>query len=298
MKLAAKMLILFVFISIASASDFAHATETGGSIYPNGNENFMSGAMPPPGVYSLLYAEYFSADILRDKDGNKVPVDFNLKVHALSPRFVWVTDHTLFGGQLALHTIIPLLDIDVQVGAGRDTETGLGDIVIGPALGYHVSDKLHYVLAIDINMPTGSYDKTAMANTSRNYWNIEPVVAITYVQLKGVNADLKVMYDFNFENDDTDYTSGQELHADYALGWGFGNGWVAGIGGYVYQQITDDTQNGNDVADNKGRAMAMGPSVKYDNGKGFFITLKWQEEAGVLNRAEGHSLKLKMTLPI
>lgn len=55
--------------------------------------------------------------------------------------------------------------------------------------------------------------------------------------------------------------SGQESHADYALGWGFGNGWTAGIGGYVYRQV------GATVLDNKGRAMGIGPSIKFDGGK-------------------------------
>lgn len=42
----------------------------------------------------------------------------------------------------------------------------------------------------------------------------------------------------------TQYHSGQELIIDYSLGWGFGNGLTAGVGGYLYQQTTNDTQNG------------------------------------------------------
>jgi hypothetical protein len=273
------------------------ATESGGSIYPNGNENYLVGAVPPPGFYALVYGDYFHSNTLRDNHGDRVPVDFMANVVAVAPRFVWVTKQKILGGDLALHTILPLLNVDVQVGNKRDTSTGLGDIVIGPGLGYHLSDKFHYALGFDINMPTGTYDKNRLANTSRNYWNIEPIVAATYVQPEGINADIKVMYDFNFENQDTKYTSGQELHADYAIGWGFGNGWVVGLGGYAYQQVTDDERNGVTVPNNNGRAFAVGPSIKYDNGKGWFITAKWQEDLGVKNRADGHELKVKMIIP-
>lgn len=273
------------------------ATEGGGGVYPNGNENYLVGALPPPGFYTLLYADYFHANALRDNSGNKVPVDFDVKVLALAPRLVWVTNQKILGGDLVFHTIVPLLNMDVKVAGNKDSRTGLGDIVLGSGLGYHVNEKLHYVLAVDLNMPTGSYNVNRMANTSRNYWNIEPVATASYIQSEGINADIKVMYDFNFENSKTKYTSGQELHADYALGWGFGNGFVAGVGGYAYQQVTDDKKDGTTVEDNKGRAFGIGPSIKYDNGKGWFITAKWQQDIGVRNRAEGQNIKIKMSIP-
>ena len=61
---------------------------------------------------------------------------------------------------------------------------------------------------------------------------IEPVLAVSYVDPNGLNIDAKTMYDFNLRNKATDYRSGQELHVDYAVGWGLGNGWVLGVGGY------------------------------------------------------------------
>lgn len=274
----------------------AQATEGGGGIYPNGNENFLVGAMPPPGTYVLEYFGHDHLTTLRDNSGNKIDVPFDVKATYLSTRIVRVTDTKIFGGQLAWHVIFPLVNLDVNVAGNSQSKFGLGDIVFGPGLGYH-DDKLHYVFALDINAPTGSYDKNNLANLSRHYWNLEPLIAISYLQPSGVNADIKFHYDINAENSATKYKSGQEFHFDYALGWGFGNGWVAGVGGYVYQQITADKQNGVTVADNKGQAMGFGPSIKYDNGKGFFITAKWQQDFNVKNRAEGTGLKIKFSIP-
>lgn len=281
-------------ITLFSAA--ALATEGGGGIYPNGAENYMTGAVPPPGTYFLLYGSQYEATSLRDNAGKKIPIDFNVKATALAPRVVWVTPGDVLGGSLVFHAIAPLVNLKVKAAGSADSASGLGDMTLGAGLAYHASPSLHYVFAVDLNAPTGKYAKGELANIGRNHWNVEPLFAITYVQPSGVNADLKVMYDFNARNKDTDYTSGQELHADYALGWGLGNGWTVGVGGYVYLQTTEDKRGGVSVPDNKGRALAIGPSIKYDGGK-WLITVKYEKEFDVRNRAQGGGLKVKAVLP-
>jgi hypothetical protein len=292
-----KIVFAAMVLGLMGIAGSASATEGGGGVYPNGNEGYMVGAMPPPGLYAMAYAGSYSADSLRDNSGNKFgPPNFNVRVNFLAPRAILVTGQTVLGGQLAFHAIAPLLDVSVTAGPSQ-SRSGLGDITVGVGLGYHASDKLHYTFGLDVNAPTGAYNKTDLANLGRNYWNYEPVAAFTYVQPEGLNADLKVMYDFNRRNGATDYKSGDELHADYDLGWGFGNGFVAGVGGYFYQQTSDDDIGGAAVANNRGKALAIGPSIKYDNGKGWFITAKYQMESSVSNRPQGNEFKLKTTIP-
>jgi hypothetical protein len=69
-----------------------------------------------------------------------------------------------------------------------------------------------------------------------------------------------------------------------------------GLGGYIYKQTTDDTLNGNSVANNRGRAFALGPSVKYDSGKGWFVTAKFQQKFNVVNGVEGQAFWLKAAM--
>ncbi len=287
-----------IVAAVATTSGTAFATEGGGSIYPNGAENYLVAAIPPPGVYVLEYLSGYSADKLLDNNGNPAPINFDLNVTAAATRLIWVTDQQILGGQLAFHAIAPLVHVSASVNGAGQTKSGLGDITFGPALGYHASENLHYLYGLDFNAPTGQYNKNDMVNLGRNYWNLEPVFAVTYTQPSGLNADLKVMYDFNGINNETNYRSGQELHADYALGWGFGNGFVAGIGGYLYQQTDDDKVGGIIVQNNRGRAFALGPSLKYDNGKHWFITAKYEREFDVKNRPEGGGLNIKMIIPI
>lgn len=276
----------------------AQATEGGGSSYPMGAENYMTGAMPPPGFYTQVFAESYRADRLLDNRGKSALDDFHLSADVIAPRLIWVTEQKVLDGDLAFHLNVPLVDLRVDVNGQHQKKTGMGDIIFGPALGYHYSEKFHAIYALDIFAPTGRYDRGDLANIGRNYWAFEPIAAFSYVDPAGVNADIKVMYDFNLRNRATDYRSGQELHADYSLGWGLGNGWVVGVGGYMYRQTTDDHQDGARIEDNRGRAFAIGPSIKYASSSGWFVTAKWQKESEVRNRPEGEAYWVKLTIPL
>lgn len=284
-------------LAMACACGHACATEGGGlGVYPDGLENFMSGALPPPGVYGIAYAGSLRYDTVRDGRGNAVqPADFGVRVDMVVPRLVWITGRTALGGQLALHAVAPVLDVDVHVGGSTWRSRGLGDMTFGAAVGYHLSPALHYLVALDIVAPTGRYDRADPSSLGRNTWTLQPVVAVSHVQASGWNVDIKAMYDINFTNRHTDTRSGQALHADYALGWGLGNGWVVGIGGHVYRQTTGDS---GPAAAGRTRAFALGPAVKYDSGKGWLLTAKLQRETGVRNRPEGKALHVKAILPL
>ncbi|KII27540.1 signal peptide protein [Pseudomonas fluorescens] len=285
------------FTVIALIGGLTHASERGGSSYPMGAENYMAGAMPPPGVYGQLFVTHYEADTFRGNHGQKLPVNFDIRVDCVAPRLIWVTDQQILGGNLAFHIIVPLVDLTVSLNGQSQSNSGLGDIIFAPALGYHFSEKLHVTFAVDTIAPTGKYDRNDLANTGRNYWVFEPVIALSYVDPQGLNVDVKTMYDFNRKNDATDYLSGQELHMDYAVGWGLGNGWVIGVGGYALWQTTDDRHNGQTLEDNKGRSLAIGPSIKYTSNKGWFLTAKWQDETQVRNRPDGNAYWLKLSIP-
>lgn len=276
----------------------AYATENGGSIYPMGAENYMTAALPPAGLYGMVFINHYEADQLKNNSGDTVPVDFNVRANAVSPRLVWVTGQKVLGGDLGFHVIAPLVDLKVGIAGNSQSKQGLGDITFGGVLGYHHSDNLHSIAALDIYAPTGRYEKGDLANIGRNYWAVQPVLGVSYVDPKGLNADIKAMYTYNLENKDTHYKSGQEFHFDYDLGWGLGNGLVAGVGGYAYWQTTDDKANGQTDPNNRGRAFAIGPSIKYDSGKGWFVTAKWQKEMNVRNRPEGDAFWLKAVFPM
>ena len=143
--LLARALGLGCSLGLALACLPAHAIDGSGlPSYPDGLENFGSGALPPPGVYGMVYTGFAQYDHIRGNNGQDIgPPDFRVQVGVLAPRVVWVTQQSILGGQLAFHALAPLLDVDVRAGGRNFHSRGLGDITVGPALAYHASPALH-----------------------------------------------------------------------------------------------------------------------------------------------------------
>lgn len=290
---------LIAAASVLACITSVHATEGGGSVYPHGVENFMSGALPPPGNYGMIFANSYSADRVNDSSGNNLNVPgLKIRANVIAPRFVFRPDVKVWGGDVVAHVIAPLVDLSVTTPGGGQSKSGLGDLTVGVGLGYHHSQSLHSVIAIDTYLPTGSYTKGDIANIGRNYAAIEPVYAVSYINPNGFNGDIKLGYIMNQRNTATDYKSGNEFHFDYAVGYGLGNGWTAGVGGYYKNQVTGDSGSGATAGANKYSGMAFGPNVKFDSGKGWFVTAKYQVESNVKNGAQGNAFWLKAVFPL
>jgi hypothetical protein len=283
----------------AGAACSTFATEGGGSTFPAGTENFMAAVAPPPGVYGMEYLNHYSADRLNDNAGNAIPIPggFKLKAAAAATRFSWVTNTQVLGGNLVANAVLPLVSVKVSAAGNSSSNSGIGDIVVGSGIAWHHSQNLHSVASLDFVLPTGSYDATRAANIGRNYLTVQPTYLVSWINPVGINADAKFTLNLNQKNKATNYQSGNELIMDYALGWGWGNGLVTGVGGYVYQQLSDDKVNGNVVPGSSGKAFSIGPSIKFDSGKGFFMTAKLEKEFNAKSRAQGTAFWVKATLP-
>ena len=289
-----KLIFVALVLTMVLSGVPVYATEGGGSHYVGGNEDFMAGALPPPGMYPILYYVNYSANKLKDNDGNDIPIGFKLEANALAFRFVHVTKMKLFGADVAWHVIVPLVDQKVKIDvAGVDKKSsGLGDIEFsGPILGWHFSKNMHLIGTVDFMAPTGSYDKTDPSTIGRNYWTIAPILAPTYISDGGFEVSGKFQYFFNTKNSDTQYTSGNEFLLDYLVGQHVGN-WNFGVNGFIHKQLTDDESNGVTVQNNSIQTVSVGPAVQY-NYKNMFFNAKYQWDTSVKNGPEGQKLWLK-----
>ena len=292
------LLTLSLLLCGGPSTDHARATEGGGGAYPNGAEDFMVGALPPPGTYFLNYLTYYTASKFKGSNGNDLMPKFDLDVVANVFRMVHVTKQKILGADWAVHAFLPLVyqDVDMTTPGGPRGEVrwGLGDIIVDPIiLGWHWKN-FHIIAALDIFVPSGSYDKGHLANAGRNYWTFEPIFAATFLSDSGIEVSGKFMYDFNLKNSDTNYHSGEEFHFDYTVGYHIDKQLTLGLGGYYYLQTTEDRVNGATAPDGgfKGKVLAFGPQAKYDYKNMSFI-LKWQHEFGAENKPQGDKLWVK-----
>jgi hypothetical protein len=283
----------------------------GGASYPNGAESFLSGAVPPPGFYYLNYSYYYTADSLKDDNGNDVGAFDEITAVANVSRFLWMSDITLFGGNYGQHLFVPYLDVslDFKAPGGSYDDSSVPYLIYSPmVLAYHLMEgKLHVAVSpIDLYIPTGQEDGN-LAATGHNFWTFEPVVAITYMP-NNWEFSAKFMYDFNTTQDNyanpaglqVDRTPGQEFHFDYSCSYALNPSWRIGLNGYYYIQTTDDSFKGPDaawLAGEEGKhstVLAVGPGVWY-NYQNMFFTLRTQFETMAENKTEGNNVWFTFT---
>ncbi len=294
----------------------------GGQSYPNGAEGFLSGAVPPPGFYLIDYLYNYSSDSMKDNKGDDIEAFDDISVWANVFRFLWVSDNEILGANLAMHTFIPVLDVDIdfKAPAGPDSkssynDTGVPYVIVNPLiLAWHLNQgKLHIVATpADIYVPVGQDDGN-LASIGQNFWTFEPIVAVTYLHDKWEFSS-KFMYDFNTTEKksatiygfEVDRDPGQEFHFDYSVSYALTPSFRAGINGYYYIQTTDDSYDLNDSIpapvqdllnddeDNRSRVFAAGPGLWY-NHKNMFLSLRSQIEMGAKNKTEGINVWAKFT---
>ena len=308
------ILIAAVFSMLIVAQGWAGGLPGSGGHYPNGAEDFMVGALPPPGVYLVNYMILAQKNSLSNKS---LPAnDFNASVFAEVPRLIYVSPYSLFGASLAAHVFVPFYSADINdtaLGINNQNDKGLGDIIFSPlVLGWHFGPELHAVFALDMWAPTGNYDKNNIATQvlSKNHWTFEPVLAVSYLK-EGFDTSIKLMYDFNTDNDKYLHPNptlgtgklspGQEFHFDWALGYGLKNGISGGVVGYNFWQVTDDEFNGSktlakyaDGSSSRSQVGGIGVGFKYWPKQGpFSIVLKQYWEYGAKNIATGPQTQFK-----
>lgn len=309
-KVAGSIALVAVFAS--APIQHAVAVEGGAGVYLNGFSGFMAGVLPEKGTYATNYAYYYSGDAGGDLE---IPFVGNVQLGAEADLFidlvslVHVTEFKVFGGRYAFGILGGYGDLDLEVQASaalgtisaQDDDAGLVDSAITPLILGWNSENHNLAFGFSVVIPTGRYDRNSLANVGLNRWAIEPNLAYTYFNPKnGREFSLNVIYDYNFENDETNYKSGQELHADFTLAQYFPNGLGVGIGGYLYKQITDDDGAAARLDGFKGQVIGVGPQLLYQHAISeehvLIVQAKYQKEFAVENRLEGEAVWFNLTV--
>lgn len=323
-----KQMMVKVFFCLSVTALLISGMETpaaagGGQSYPNGAEDFLNGAVPPPGFYYLNYSYYYGADTMKDDDGDDNPAFDEISIWANVSRFIWMSRKNILGGNYGQHLFVPFIDVDLDFNrpAGPEGRRSYSDsdlpfLIYSPfLLAYHLQEgRFHIAVSpVDLYIPTGQDDGN-LAGVGRNFWTFEPVVALTYMFNDKWAASAKFMYDFNTEQEDysppypveVDRTPGQEFHVDYSVSYALKKGLRLGLNGYYYTQTTDDDYDLDNTIPDQFRALlkedegkhsrvfAAGPGIWY-NYRNMFFSLRSQFEMAAKNKTEGNNVWFKFT---
>ena len=323
MKKVLLSMLVFIF-SLCAIPLFAG----GSGVYPNGAEGFLVGAVPPPGFYGVNYLAMINAPKLKDNHGHdaKLPNGKDVLNHATIfaevLRTIWISKYKLLGGFYGQHFFIPLLYSHFKFNGpvGPQHNSGYSDgyipyLIYSPFLwAFHVPKwNFHYVFSLcDIYTPGMSDSDKFQANMHHNYWTFEPVFAFSY--LPGpLEISFKFMYDFSTKEDHhptpygvkLDRRPGQEFHFDYNFSYAVSKKFRIGLGGYWYQQTTDDHYDGKGklprvlrkLIDNDenhhSKQFAIGPGI-WMQVKKFFVTVRYQQTVYERNAPQLKNLWVKL----
>jgi len=298
MKRLLTLAISVSLLSISAAS--AQAAEGGYSNYVPGTYGDFAAAVEPPSKFTIrndIY--YYQADGGRSVRSGLLEADAELEFVMDFLTLLYKPDVEILGAHYAFGVFIPIVyaDIDTGVSLGnlqvrrQDDVFGLGDLTLIPGVLFWNHGNFHFTLSEYIVTPTGKYDTDDLANTGLNYWTFDTDVAGTYLNTEtGQDYSINIGYNYNTENSDTDYQTGQELHIDYMINQFLSESWAIGVHGFYLKQLTGDSGDGAILGDFKAEAAGVGPALLWSTkGLGREVTFigKWLHEYHAERRIEG-----------
>ena len=150
--------------------------------------------------------------------------------------------------------------------------------------------------------PAGNFDPNRLSLTGLNRPALDLKGAYTHLSLQtGLEVTGALGLTLNAPNTATNYQSGAELHFEWAVNQHFPFGLAAGVGGYFYQQVTDDHGSGDQFGAFRGRVAAVGPLLSYALKAGaqeVDFSARWFHEFDVENRLRGDSIFASLAFPL
>jgi hypothetical protein len=288
------LLALSSAVGLAVCAASSHAVN---GHYVGGIEGVKNAVVPPEGIYYRGYLVHYDIDSLKDDDGNSVPGSNTGSVTAFVSRLIWMTDKTFLGADYGMEVIIPVQrnSFDFRgVGLG-DTQSGIGDVFIGPLiLAWHgrqwdaVFAAGHWFSIGDFEPGEASIGKgfdTTML-TLGGAWHLNQdrtwsVSALSRYEIKG-------------EQDDTGITPGDSWIVEWGISHQLDNGIDVGLVGYNGWQLEADSGMGS--ADAKQEAHAIGAEVGVGlPGLGAMLNGAVYTEYSNKNRPQGNIFRLQFT---
>ena len=199
----------------------AQATENGAPTTAVGVYDFGAGMMPPATPYGTvgLRTGFYSANVQKDRSGRAVDNHLSLDVLSIAVAYMHMTDHTVLGASYGYGMVVPFFKMDasmkVQTSVGplhlEADPFRLADVQFLPViLQWNLSPNLFINTQLQIQAPTGDYDKNRLVSPGLNHWAFSPIVNATYITDSGFEVSSSFEVDVNTRNPATDYKNGVE----------------------------------------------------------------------------------------
>jgi hypothetical protein len=210
-------------VSQASAAEYAITT------YPLGSLAFGAGITPPPGIYVTNADAFFTGSIGGNVNFGGHVFNSGAKIDFFSEELdiLYVPSTKVLDGYLGISVTVPVSHIDLEATASvplasvteKTAGWGLGDTVVTAQLGWDTGEFSHsfYLLGV---APTGRYETGFAPITGFNRPSLDLGWAFTWFD-KTTKLEINGAVGFmaSIENFATKYQTGDEFHAEWAVGY-------------------------------------------------------------------------------
>jgi hypothetical protein len=300
-----------VLLGLAFASSPLQAEEGGAGHYVPGTLATLIDLAPtkPGWVIEPIYLHYDGDASATLPIAGEATANLEATIDAVLLGGFYTFDETVLGAHYSVGAFLPHSWVTVEgtvttgsaTGSRKDSESGLGDMTLIPAMLAWKSGSWQFNALLSVYAPTGEYDDDRLANPGLNYWTFDPAVGVSYNNAEiGFNAALHGGVTVNTENPDTDYHSGSLVHIEASLqqllplGPGF-----AGLGAEAFylRQVSGDSGGNPSLGDFEGRTVGIGPVLTYllPLGEDTLVAeARWLPEIDTEKRLEGDYFWFKL----
>ncbi len=279
-----------------------------------GDYGMLSGTLAPPGLYAVGILYDYSADTLRNRNGNSIevaPGGGQIDASAAVAGLLWSSDQSLWGGNYAMAIYPAVTNNAMEFPAGQidtQTSTGLADLYIQPAMLGWTTERADFIAGLGLFAPTGRYDPDADDNRGLGMWSFEIFGGTTvyFDQAKSWSLAATVFYETHSEKEDSDTRVGDIITVEGGFGKSFmGGAASAGIAYYGQWKVSSDDfgyDPPNDPIIGKHRVYGLGPEVTLPLASKStvygFLNLRYFWESGAESTLEGEAFVMTLTLPL
>jgi hypothetical protein len=276
-----------------------------------GDAGLKAGSQAPPGAYIVVPLWFYTADALKNRNGDEV-LTGTLDAAVFGPGINVVTTKKVFGANYGFLAVLPWANNRLQGGENIDSNpgTGLTDMYVQPInLGWHMP-RADVIAAFGLYVPTGRYEDGAANNTGLGMWAQEYLLGTTVYlnDTRTLHAATTATFDIQSSKEDSNTKVGNILNLEGGVGADFmGGGLTAGLAYYGTFKLTDDRFDRdflNVLVRGKNRVWGLGPEVSLalasqKRGKIYgFLTVRYQWELAARTTTEGAAWNLLATFPL
>lgn len=314
MRLTMTSLALCSLVTATLLAVPAFATEGGSGAYLLGSRDSLAGIVPPPGTYLSVDASYISGTAPFVAIGGVVTVNPSIEALVTKVNFTHSFVGKVLGGRLAVTFTQPIvtgqMTFDGTYGGGlgitvKDSNTGLGDTTVTAGLGFDHGNS-HWALQTSFFLPTGEYAPARVNLQTRslqvlsfgkNRFAVQPIVNYTYLNPRtGFEFSTSWSVLFSARNTITDYQTAPEVNIEAAVLGHMKSGLAAGVAGYGYKQLGNDSGSGAEQVQAaygattlQAQVFGIGPLVTYSTrvgGHSMSFKVRYSTEFAARRRVE------------